>query len=102
MTYADTRENRARIAKVNAMLVLLIQFRFTVADLESMDNDEWKRLAIAAQVKEPGPESRRMVIDKLGEAERMSKEEFHRRLMDIEKKTRPAEEKPKSRKKAKR
>ena len=94
MTYPDTLENRARRAKANAMIVLLLRFKIPVSDVEIMDDAQWQQLAIAANVKPPSMKTREWVLEKLREIMPTPKPtkppaDFHRRLMELEKRSRP-------------
>ncbi len=87
MTFADTRENRARLDKVNAMVGLAIAFDLPVKALVRSTQDQWALLAKAAGILNcrksglPSAETRPMVLNRLREmtAPRMSHTEFHRR-----------------------
>ena len=69
MTFIDhgIQFTRAAFAKIDAIVPLLQQFQFAVADVEGMDEADWRKVARCAAIAEPDQEVRRMIIDKLRE-----------------------------------
>jgi hypothetical protein len=64
-----TFETSARFAKSSAILILLLRAKFTAELVQMMTAADWHKLAEAARVNRPSPETRESVLSMLRQVE---------------------------------